>query len=93
MFPGGVADWWRVIGLESEGIHDLAGNVWEWMASPYTADYAGAYRSVLNANYGSSCVLRCGSWRSALNWVRGAARGMEQPYERYNDLGFRLART
>ncbi len=92
-FPGGVADWWRVIWSESEGIHDLAGNVWEWTASEYTADYAGAHRSVLNADHGGPCVLRGGSWDDAAQWVRGAVRHSGSPHYGGGAWGFRLART
>ncbi len=62
-FPGGAADWWRALQPDSEAVHDLTGNVWEWTASLYTEDYAGARQSVLNANAGDGPrVLRGGSW-------------------------------
>ncbi len=92
-FPGGAADWWRVIQSDGGVIHDLAGNVWEWTASEYTEDYSGANQSVLNTNSGGPCVLRGGSWSHVPRELRGAARGRFDPHFWLEDEGFRLART
>jgi formylglycine-generating enzyme required for sulfatase activity len=92
-FPGGESDWWRVLQPDSEVVHDLAGNVWEWTASEYTEDYSGANRSVMNTNPGSPCVLRGGSWNDRPRRLRGAARSRLLPFVRYFYKGFRLART
>jgi len=92
-FSSGAANWWRAIWPKNGGIHDLVGNVWEWTASEYTMDGAGAHRSVLNAYHGGPCVLRGGSWTNEPLWVRGAARLRSYPLYRSITRGFRLART
>ncbi len=79
-FPGGAANWWQKDWPTEEVLHDLAGNVWEWMASEYTGDYSGANQSVLNANPDDSpCVLRGGSWGLDPLGLRGAARNYLEP--------------
>ncbi len=94
-FPGGAADWWRAIQPVSEMVHDLAGNVWEWTASEYTEDYAGAHRSILNANRSDDDlrVARGGSWNNEPYGLRSAARYGFGPRTRFYYRGFRLART
>ena len=94
-FPGGAANWWLAIQPDSEVVHDLAGNVWEWTASEYTEDYSKAHQSVLNTDHSvdSPCVLRGGSWGDVPGWVRGAARNYRFPRFWDNGRGFRLART
>ncbi|MFZ1829355.1 MAG: SUMF1/EgtB/PvdO family nonheme iron enzyme [Candidatus Competibacteraceae bacterium] len=94
-FPGGAADWWRVVWPNSELVQDLAGNVWEWTASEYTENYGGAHLSGLNADVSieSPRVLRGGSWFYVPKWLRSAARTWNYPRFRLNLIGFRLART
>lgn len=54
-------------------VQDLAGNVWEWMASPYSQDYSESNQSVMNIDSGDvPRVLRGGSW---YNEPGGAAVG------------------
>ena len=77
----------------SRPLHDLAGNVWEWTASVYTKDYGGAHQPVLNADAGGPRVLRGGSWGDRPRGVRAADRNWNDPDNRDNDGGFRLART
>ena len=93
-FPGGAADWWRVLQPDGEVMHDLAGNVWEWTASEYREDYSIARQSVLNTDHPVDrlCVLRGGSWNSEPRRLRGAARFGLYPHFGSNDWGFRLAR-
>ncbi len=94
-FPGGAGDWWRLLQPDSEVVHDLAGNVWEWTASEYTKDYSKAHQSVLNTNHSVDrpCVLRGGSWFSEPGRLRGAARNFRTPRLWSDNWGFRLART
>ncbi|HQP38685.1 MAG TPA: SUMF1/EgtB/PvdO family nonheme iron enzyme [Polyangiaceae bacterium] len=68
------------------GLHDMAGNVWEWTSSGYSADY-----SKNRANEGR--VSRGGSWNDLdPGFVRGAIRTGVAPSTRNNTLGFRCAR-
>ncbi len=68
------------------GMLDMAGNVWEWTASPYCTypehDCASQYR-----------VFRGGGWggKFAAN-LRASARMWSHPSHRYNDVGIRCAR-
>jgi formylglycine-generating enzyme required for sulfatase activity len=94
-FSGGAGAWWKVLQPDSEVVHDLAGNVWEWTASEYREDYSTAHESVLDTNHpvDRPCVLRGGSWYYGPHGLRGAARGLRNPHLRSLTRGFRLART
>ena len=58
------------------GLHDMAGNVWEWCASWYSEDKTGR-------------VLRGGSWLSSTNVVRVAHRRYNFQANIGNFSGFR----
>ncbi len=68
------------------GLHDMAGNVWEWTASGYSEDYS-KYRAK------DRFVCRGGGWYSVdPSFVRAALRICDAPTVRSSDLGFRCAR-
>ena len=94
-FPGGAADWWRVMTGGDGPVQDLAGNVWEWMASAHTENYSRSSESAMNANSGDDPrVLRGGSWTFEPGRLRSAARYRGVPRLRLTyDFGFRLARS
>ena len=74
------------------GLHDTAGNVWEWVEdlyAPYAADPAMAPPG---AREGVSRVLRGGAWDDAPMNCRAAARYHLAPDDRYNLIGFRVCR-
>ncbi len=93
-FPGGAANWWLELQPGSEVVHDLAGNVWEWIASEYSQDYSTAHQSVLDTNHPDDrpCALRGGSWASEACWLRGAARIYSSSHGWAERWGFRLAK-
>jgi formylglycine-generating enzyme required for sulfatase activity len=62
------------------GIHDLAGNVWEWTASKYAAN-------------SSLRVLRGGGFSDDATALLASIRGRYDPAPRYNYVGFRCSRT
>jgi formylglycine-generating enzyme required for sulfatase activity/uncharacterized caspase-like protein len=77
------------------GLHQVHGNVSEWVADCWRGSYQGA--STDGTGGGSEdCgrrVLRGGSWYDSPNLLRAAARLGFYPAYRSNKIGFRVARS
>ena len=80
------------------GLHDMHGNVWEWVEDCWHDDYNGAPTD--GAPWTTGCpdiggrVVRGGSWNVAPQSVRAAVRIRGSAEGRnYGDGGFRVART
>ena len=77
------------------GLHDVHGNVWEWVEDCWNDSYRGAPSdgSAWESGDCSGRVLRGGSWSDEPRYLRSANRGGSVTGDRYNGLGFRVART
>lgn len=80
------------------GLHDMHGNVWEWVQDCFEDNYSAGQPSDGSAHRGndSSCtrrVLRGGSWNDFPVNLHSAKRVGYSPGGRGISLGFRLART
>jgi formylglycine-generating enzyme required for sulfatase activity len=78
------------------GLHDMHGNVWEWVEDGWHKDYLGAPddgSAWVTDSSNENRVLRGGSWKSTPDGLRSACRGNDKPIYRNNNVGFRIART
>lgn len=80
------------------GLHDMHGNVWEWVEDCWHKTYNNAPRdgsAWLKADDGNchSRVLRGGSWVSVPRFLRSANRDGNMSGNRDDNFGFRIART
>src|SRR6266404_500302 len=84
------------------GVHDMHGNVWEWVEDVYRTSYerkdgdGSAWTgrgSVLRFLLSNDRVVRGGGWSSSSNEVRSASRVRDSLSDRNSGVGFRVART
>jgi formylglycine-generating enzyme required for sulfatase activity len=76
------------------GLHDMIGNVWEWVADCFTTSKEGRPKDQRAWEWAncSERALRGGSWMTAPNRSRVAYPAGDPATDRYAFLGFRVAR-
>ncbi|MDX2159629.1 MAG: bifunctional serine/threonine-protein kinase/formylglycine-generating enzyme family protein [Hyphomicrobiaceae bacterium] len=82
-------------GANAWGLHDMHGNVWEWVEDCYADSYKAAPTdsSFVASSNCVSRVVRGGSWSNVPLLLRSANRDHGRPVNPNGYLGFRLART
>ena len=81
------------------GLHNVHGNVWEWVEDCYNRRYAEMPEKTRQSGapwISPQCefrVFRGGSWGDGANVLRAANRGRYEPFIRNTNSGFRVART
>ena len=77
------------------GLHEMLGNVWQWVEDCYTNHFVGAPTDE-QAWMTEECSLRVrrgGGWNYNPRILRAANRGADSPLNRSAFVGFRIART
>jgi formylglycine-generating enzyme required for sulfatase activity len=78
------------------GLHDMHGNVWEWVEDSLHEDYEGAPAdgtAWIAGGDASQRLLRGGSWYNHPGFLRSANRDWVDHSTRDDSYGFRLARA
>jgi len=92
-WPGSATSYQTTSGVNSYGLYDAAGNVFEWCNDWYDSDYYDSSPGVnpQGPTSGTSRVIRGGGWISGEDGCRASYRYFNGPTYRLNDFGFRLA--
>ena len=77
------------------GLHDMSGNVWEWVQDWYSSTYYATSPSTnpLGPSAGTYRVMRGGVWSYGADGVRSSMRGGSIPSYGSYSHGFRVARN
>ena len=75
------------------GLHDVLGNVSEWVNDWYGTYQSGTQTDPSGPASGSVRLSRGGAWNFDTFWVRSTSRDGVTPSDVYNFVGFRVARN
>ncbi|MEE9493993.1 MAG: SUMF1/EgtB/PvdO family nonheme iron enzyme, partial [Gammaproteobacteria bacterium] len=77
------------------GVHEMTGNVMEWVQDCYLPDYkvASTVGAAVNLTPCDAHVVRGGSYTGPVNTLRSAARSRRVPQSQIDNLGFRVVRA
>ena len=75
------------------GLHDMAGNVWEWCQDWYGPYSSASVTNPTGPTTGTSRLLRGGDWFYYSSDCRASQRVAGTPGDFYDRIGFRAART
>ncbi len=75
------------------GLHDMLGNVWEWVHDRYAEYPGGRVTDPHGPETGPYRVRRGGAWNSPAIQCRAPFRMGFMPEERARNMGFRIVRT
>jgi formylglycine-generating enzyme required for sulfatase activity len=96
-FPQNSSSQTHVVGAKAPnalGLHDMSGNVFEWVSDWYSATYylSSPAMNPTGPASGTYRVVRGGSWAEA-TLLRASSRGGTVPTGKGSGLGFRVARS
>ena len=83
----------KSMGINSMGLCDLAGNVWEWVEDSYAPSYERVPTDGSPRRGGGTKVIRGGAFTSDTRGLRASTRGRYSGRDRANFVGFRVARA
>lgn len=87
--------WRGALPANDYGLHDMAGNIWEWCSDCFDEDYYGSSPYEDPTGPSTSCthrVLRGGSWAGSADECRVAFRGHGLATNRNYTIGFRCVK-
>jgi len=84
-------------GASPYDVYDMAGNIWDWTADMYAANYYATLPNIianpLGPDLGQYRVIRGGSWNSAASSIRSSRRSWNDPSNANVYIGFRCAKN
>lgn len=92
-WPGDPESYQTASGANGYGLHDMAGNAWEWCHDWYSDTYysSSPYTNPTGPASGAYRVIRGGAWGSTPSACRSATRSSGPPASRSHLVGFRCA--